>query len=97
MIELYVKTYYGVPADIGRKVEYRGKPGIIYCDGGNYVAVNFDEAKPGECSYVHPTDPDLKYGEMGKLRKMTKSQQRYRDFLRSDCGLSFAEYLGLSR
>lgn len=91
----YVKDYYNVPADIGRRVEYRGKPGIIYEDGGNYVSINFDHAKPGVCSFVHPTDPDLKYLEMGKIRSMTPSQKRYREFVRADTGLSFKEWLGL--
>jgi len=91
----YVKDYYNVPDDIGRKVEYKGKTGIIYMDGGNYVAVNFDNDKPGECSYIHPADPDLKYGEMGQVRKLTPSQKRYQDYVRSDSTLTFAEYLGI--
>ena len=93
----YAKQYYGVPADIGRRVEYSGKPGIIYKDGGNYVAVNFDEDKPGVCSNIHPTDPGLKYLEIGKPRKMTRSQKNYREFLDSECDLSFAEWMGFSR
>ena len=93
----YVKDYYKVPADIGRKVEYRGRKGIIYEDGGQYVAVNFDDSKPGFCNYVHPTDSDLKYLEMGTIRKLTSGQKRYRDWQKSDSGLSFAEHLGINR
>jgi hypothetical protein len=93
----YVKDYYGVPADIGRQVTYKGNPGIIYEDGGNYVAVNFESDKPGHCQYVHPTDPGLLYGEMGHVRKLTRSQHKYREWMRSDCGLTFAEYLGIDK
>jgi len=93
----YVKQYYGVPADIGRCVTYRDKPGIIYEEGGNYVAVNFDSDKPGHCHYIHPTDPGLIYGEMGQIRKMTKSQQRYRLWQQADSCLTFAEYIGIKK
>lgn len=55
---MYTKDHYGVPADIGRAVEYKGRGGIIYEDGGNYIAVNFDDQKPGIISFVHPTDSE---------------------------------------
>ena len=97
MKDSYVKQYYNVPADIGRNVEYRGRVGVIYEDGGNYVAINFNDEKPGDVRSVHPTDPDLKYGEMGKIRNLTRSQKRYREYLRSDSGLSFSEWLGIKK
>lgn len=93
----YAKQYYGVPSDIGRRVEWRGNPGIIYRDGGNYVAVNFDSDKPGICSNIHPTDPDLKYLEIGKPRKMTRAQQNYQEYIRSETSLTFAEWIGAKK
>lgn len=81
----------------GRAVEYKGRGGIIYEDGGNYIAVNFDDQKPGIISFVHPTDPDLKYLEMSKIRPMTRSQKRYQDYIKADTTLTFSEYLGLER
>lgn len=91
----YVKEHYGVPADIGRRVIFKGKPGIIAADRGNYIGVNFDEDKPGVISNVHPTD-DVEYGEMGKIRKMTRSQKRYRDYIKSEADCTFAGYIGVS-
>lgn len=91
----YAKQYYNVPADINRRIEYNGEGGIIYKDGGIYVAVNFDKDKPGICSNIHPTDPGLKYLEMGEPRKMTRSQRRYQEYLRSESDFSFAEWLGI--
>jgi len=91
----YVREYYGVPAEIGRRVEYKGRRGIIYKEGYNYVAVNFDDMKPGRTLNIHPTEPDLEYLGMGTIRKMSQSQKRYQEYLSCDYGLSFAEWLGI--
>ncbi len=91
----YVQQYYGVPAEIGRLISYRGKPGIIAADRGHYIGVNFDSEKPGVISNVHPTDENLEYLGIGTVRKLTRPQQRYRDFLRADTGVSFPEWLGI--
>ena len=96
-MESYVKKHYGAPDDIGRKVEYKGRTGIIFEFGGNYVSVNFDDQKPGITSMIHPTDPDLKYLEMGEIRQMTRSQKKYREYINADFGCSFAEYLGIQK
>ena len=90
----YVRDYYKVPACIGRVIEYKGRKGIISKDGGNYIAVNFDDDKPVSTINIHPTDPGLKYIGIGKIREMTRSQQRYQDYVDADTGLSFAEYMG---
>ena len=90
----YVCNYYKVPACIGRRVVVYGKPGIIYEDRGSYIGVNFDSDKPGMISNAHPTD-GVEYGEMGTLRKMTPSQKRYRDYIKSETSLKFSEYLGI--
>ncbi len=88
----YVQKAYGVPACIGRRVIAYGKPGIIAEDRGHYIGVNLDEEKAGVVNNYHPED-GIVYGEMGIARRPTKSQGRYQDFLRSDCGESFGEWL----
>lgn len=91
----YVKSYYGVPAQVGRRVTIEGKRGIIAEDRGHYIGVNFDEDPPGIISNAHPTWKVI-YGCMGKIRKMTRSQARYQDYLRhADLYDSFSEYLGI--
>ena len=92
----YAKDYYGVPSDIGRCVTVSGRPGIIAEDRGNYIGVNFDDSKPGVISNCHPVS-EVVYLEMGTVRKMTRSQQNYRDYRESETGLSFAEYMGFCR
>ena len=79
----YASKTYGVPADIGRLVTVYGKPGIIAVDRGHYLGVNFDADKPGVIRNCHPTD-EVTYGEMGKIRPLTRSQQNYRDYLDSE-------------
>ncbi len=93
----YVRKAYEVPAEIGLRVIWRDRPGTIYQDGGNYVSVNFDDEKPGYCSLIHPTDPDLKYlKEHSDLRvlKLTKSQKNYQRYLDSECDETFSEWMG---
>jgi hypothetical protein len=89
----YVRDYYKVPAEIGRRVRVsKGQEGIIAEDRGNYIGVTLDTDKPGVVHNYHPTD-GVEYLEMGTVRKMTRSQKNYRDFLDSDCGHSFAEWM----
>lgn len=89
----YVREHYAVPAEIGRRVVVYGKPGIIAEDRGHYIGVNFDAYKPGAISNCHPTS-EVVYGEMGTIRKMSRSQKRYRDYLKvSGCYESFEQWL----
>ena len=90
----YVREYYNVPAEIGRKVTVGGKPGIITEDRGHYIGVVFDNDPKLRVLNCHPTS-DVIYGEMGELRKLSRSQMRYREWVRSDCGLTFAEFIGI--
>ena len=89
----YIRNAYKVPAEIGRCVVIDGKPGIIVRDKGAYIGVVLDEHPPNRVRPYHPTHL-VEYGEMGVVRKMTRSQQRYRDYLKiSDCFESFGDYL----
>ena len=88
----YIQKNYGVPAEIGRRVNVYGKPGIIAADRGHYIGVNFDTDKPGVIKNAHPTS-EVKYLEMGEVRKMTRSQQNYQNYLNADCSWSFAEWM----
>ena len=90
----YVRDYYGVPADIGRAVVVCGKAGVIAEDRGHYIGVNFDEDKPGVIVNCHPTY-EVEYGDMREIRKMTRSQKRYREYVAMDLDCTFAEYLGI--
>lgn len=91
----YVREYYEVPACIGRCVEVDGKPGIIAEDRGHHIGVNFDEDKPGVVYPAHPTWK-VSYLGMDKIRKMSASQKRYREFVEADWFEgTFAEWLGI--
>ncbi len=90
----YIRDYYKVPAEVGRLVKVGGKQGVIVGARNAYILVNFDEDRAGMESPCHPTS-EVEYGEIGRARKMTRSQQRYRDYLRSEIDCSFAEWLGI--
>lgn len=88
----YARNYYRVPACIGRRVEVNGRPGVIAEDRGHYIGVLFDDSKPGEVVNAHPTWK-VTYMGMGKVRKMTKAQRCYRDYLEfGDCYDSFIDF-----
>lgn len=88
----YVREYYGVPAVIGRRVVVYGEPGIIAEDRGHYIGVNLDRDKPGVIVNAHPTS-EVQYGEMGVIRKMTRSQARYKRFLEyGECFSTFVDF-----
>jgi hypothetical protein len=89
----YVRDYYGVPAEIGRRVIVSGKPGIIAADRGHYIGVNFDTDKPGSILNAHPTS-GVEYLGMGQVRPMTRSQRRYQEYLNvADCYDDFGHFL----
>jgi len=90
----YVREYYGVPARIGRRVIVNGKPGVIAEDRGHHIGVNFDCFKPGHVVPAHPTWK-VEYGEMGAVRKMTRSQARYKRFF--EYGEGFDSFIDFCR
>ncbi|WP_346839785.1 hypothetical protein [Microbulbifer sp. SAOS-129_SWC] len=94
MICEYVQNQYNVPACIGRRVVVAGRPGVIAEDRGHYIGVNFDDEKPGVIASCHPTWR-VSYLGMGKVRNLTKSQQRYRRYL--EYGDSFQSFLDFCR
>lgn len=89
----YIRDTYNVPAEIGREILFEGRKGIIIEDRGNYIGVNFDDDKPGIISPLHPTY-NVEYLGMGKIRKISRSQARYREYLNlADCYDSFFHFL----
>lgn len=88
----YVRETYGVPACIGRRIEFNGRSGVIAEDRGNYIGVNFDDDAPGQIVNLHPTER-VTYLGTGPVRKPSRSQARYRRFVSADTGESFGEFL----
>jgi hypothetical protein len=72
----YIKEYYKVPADIGRRIKVNGVAGTIVEDRGNYLGVNFDNDKPGVIRNVHPTWK-VEYMGMGIIRRSKKQDADY--------------------
>jgi len=91
----YIKEHYGIDAYTSQRVIACGKPGIIAEDRGHYVGVNLDEDKPGIIGNYHPEHKMEYLNKSGTIRKMTAGQKRYREYLHSDTGLSFTEWLGI--
>lgn len=50
----YIRSYYGVPAKRGARVEYQGKPGTVTGTSGPHVMVKLDGGK--HALPYHPTD-----------------------------------------
>jgi len=89
----YVNEHYGVNACHGRRVLVDGKPGIITKDCGHHIGVNFDDDKPGVINNCHPTWK-VEYLGIGKVRKLTKSQERGKRWLEyGDMFESFMDFV----
>lgn len=93
----YVRTAYGVPACIGRRVKVYGKLGTVVQDCGNYIGVNFDTDKPSLVKRAHPTSEVEYLDEIVAPRKPTRSAKRYQEWLHADTGHSFADWIGAYR
>lgn len=92
----YVKSAYGVPAELYREVIVDGKKGVITKDMGNYIGVNFYDKQTHEALPCHPTW-EVQYLETFNrnppVLKITASKKRYQDYLRSESAESFGEWL----
>jgi len=90
----YIRNTYNVPACIGRQIEYNGRHGILSADRGNYIGVTFDDEPATTISNFHPLEKGLVYGGIGNVRKMTRSQARYKKYLEvSECYENFKHFL----
>lgn len=90
----YIKNYYKVPAEFGREIMFEGKrKGIIVEDKGNYIGVNFYDTSPDIILTLHPTS-EVEYLEtFGKIRKVSRSKEKYRLFLEADTDMEFIDWL----
>ena len=62
-------------------------------DRGTYIGVVMDGDKPTNVQPYHPTWM-VEYLDMGEVPKLTRSQQRYRAYLRvADCYDDFHHFL----
>ena len=66
----YVREYYGVPAEIGRRVTVYGKPGIISADRGHYIGVTFTRTSPtwSTTRTPHPKSPTVSWDVCARSR-----------------------------
>lgn len=94
----YIQDRYKVPAEMHREVVLDGKKGVITKDMGNYVGVNFYDEITADPLVCHPTwkmEYLDTFNRRPPVKKLSRSQLRYREFLRDDSGLSFKEWLGI--
>ncbi len=96
----YIQQNYKVPAEIGRRVRSTGegtpKEGVITECSGQYIYIHFDGDKKPRGPY-HPTS-EIEYLGMGKVPKMTRSQERYQRYRQSDGVFgNFANFLGYEK
>jgi hypothetical protein len=91
----WIKDYYKVPAQFGRDVKVGSKLGTITEDMGTYIGVVFE----GKSHAVpcHPTSEVVYLDTFNSVmpKKISRSAQRYRDYLHADSSLSFKEWLGI--
>jgi len=93
----YIQSYYKVPAELHREIEFEGRKGLIVQDKGNYIGVQFYDDEKVATHSLHPTYNVVYLESFGKPKKVKnqRSKQRYLDYLDNDGFGSFAEYLGI--
>ncbi len=96
----YIRNYYKVPAEEGRIVEIDGERGVIIGGRNSYIKVLLDKDEPGQHSAgcYHPTC-GVEYLGIGRIRvkKLTRSQKNYQDFLDRGLGYTFPEWMGWTK
>lgn len=94
----YIQQHYKVPAEYGMEIEFDSngakRKGVIVQDLGKYIGVNFHDTKPNVILPLHPKSGVTYLGKVTP-RKITRSQRRYMEWQREDCGRTFAEFLGI--
>ncbi len=94
----YIQDRYKVPAEMNREVIVGGKKGVITEDKGNYIGVNFYDNLTSEALPCHPTS-EVEYLDTFNykppIKKMTRSQLRYHEYLQTEENLTFKEWLGI--
>lgn len=86
----YIRTYYKVPAVVGRVVYYKDRRGVVSGASGPHVKVWLDGDKSD--LIVHPRDLTWS-NELGHLPRLTRSQRNYRAWLHSETNESFIEFM----
>lgn len=71
----YIRDYYKVPAQVGRRVSFEGREGVITGAKNQYIMIHFDGDKKPRGPF-HPTC-GITYLGMGEVPKMSRSAQRY--------------------
>ena len=92
----YIKDNYDVEVVLGNVIYFDGERGLVTEDRGHYIGVTFDKDKPGTISNIHPTDEklDIRHHIVELIRRMTRSQKNYQEYLHSEVDVTFAEWMG---
>lgn len=95
----WIKDYYKVPAQFGRDVTVGGKLGTITEDMGTYIGVIFKENQKDFAVPCHPTSDVVYLETFNSVHpiKISRSKQRYRDYLSADSDLTFAQWIGINK
>lgn len=96
----YIRTYYKVPAEVGRRVRVLGSngdvEGVIVGTMNQYLRIHLDgENKPK--GVYHPTDR-IEYLGMSVVPKLSAAQKRWRRYIElSDLFDNFREFLAYEK
>lgn len=93
----WINGHYKVNAELGRDVTVSGRMGTITSDMGPYIGVTFHNDNKKQSLPCHPTSEVIYLDTFTDLTKfkLSRSAQRYRDYLEADSSLTFKEWLGI--
>lgn len=87
----YIRSYYKVPAVVGRVVYAGDRRGIVTGASGPHVKIHMDGDR--RAGVYHPTDGLIWTNELAPLPKKTRSQRNYDAYLHSETNETFIEFL----
>lgn len=92
----YIRDYYKVPAEVGRRVVAYGKPGIIMGAINAYIGVVLDGDPKRQQRPHHPED-GIVYGEMADKLPKPPPRNNYDLYHRSEENCEFHEFLCINK
>jgi len=92
----YIRDYYKVPAEVGRRVVAYGKPGIIMGAINAYIGVVLD-ADPTPRQRPHHPEDQIVYGDMADKLPKPPRRSNYDKFQHDDVDMYFHEWLGINK
>ncbi len=91
----YINKYYGLNCKVNQVILFNTEEKMVITGSTGHYLICWDYSTNRHVT-VHPTW-NVIYTEEFDIPKISKSKIRYQEYLRSDCGVKFGEWLKMSK